>query len=135
MVLMQFISPTDPFMLSSIERIQKELGRGALVHRYSPKEAAEDHLGRIEGTFNACSFWLIEALARAGRAEEARFMLDKMLSYSNEVGLYSEKLSPTGEALGNFPQGLTHLALINACTAVDRALDEGYHSSRGGMPC
>jgi pentatricopeptide repeat protein len=126
MVLMKFISPTDPYMLSTIERIQKELGRGSLLHRYSPREAEEDRLGPTEGTFNACSFWLIEALARAGRVEEARFMLEKMLSYSNEVGLFAEKLTPTGEALGNFPQGLTHLALINACSAVDRALNQGY---------
>ncbi len=131
MVLVKFISPTDPLMLSTIERIQRELSSGALVHRYSPNKAKDDGLGNVEGTFNACSFWLTEALARAGRVEEARFLLEKLLSYSNEVGLYSEKLSPTGQALGNFPQALTHLALISACHTLDQALNEKYRTPQG----
>ncbi|GAC1391154.1 MAG: glycoside hydrolase family 15 protein [Ktedonobacteraceae bacterium] len=126
MVLTKFTSPTDSRMLSTIERIQRKLSSGALVHRYSLEMAEDDGMGRAEGTFNACSFWLAEALARAGRIDEARFTLEKILSYSNEVGLYSEKLSPTGEALGNYPQALTHLALISACSAIDRALDAKY---------
>jgi GH15 family glucan-1,4-alpha-glucosidase len=124
MILRDFASPLDPLMLKTLERIQRELGCGALVHRYSLEHAREDGLGKVEGTFNACSFWLAEALARAGRVGDARSHLEKLLSYSNEVGLYSEKLGPTGEALGNFPQALTHLALIRACSAVDRALNE-----------
>ena len=126
MVTTRFTSPTDLHMLSTIERIQRELEVGALVHRYSPEEAEQDGLGSVEGTFNACSFWLAEVLARAGRVDEARLFLEKILSYSNEVGLYSEKLSSTGEALGNYPQALTHLALISACDTIDRALDAKY---------
>jgi GH15 family glucan-1,4-alpha-glucosidase len=76
-----------------------------------------------EGTFSACSFWLVENLAFAGRVDESRLMLEKLLSYSNHVGLYAEEISPTGDALGNFPQAFTHLALITACFHLDRALN------------
>jgi GH15 family glucan-1,4-alpha-glucosidase len=76
-----------------------------------------------EGTFNICSFWLVEALARAGRLEEARVSLEHMLTYANHVGLYAEEIASTGEALGNFPQAFTHLALIRACLRVDEAMN------------
>ncbi|MDQ6643750.1 MAG: glycoside hydrolase family 15 protein, partial [Chloroflexota bacterium] len=66
----------------------------------------------------------VENLARAGRLDKARLMLEKLLSYSNHVGLYAEEISPTGEALGNFPQAFTHLALITACTTLDQALSK-----------
>src|SRR5947209_19329629 len=110
MVLMKFTGPTDPRMLSTIDRIQKELTSDSLVHRYNPKEAADDGLGSVEGTFSPCSFWLAETLARAGRIEQARLILEKMLSYSNHVALYAEEIGPTGEALGNYPQAFTHLS-------------------------
>ncbi|MGH2493991.1 MAG: glycoside hydrolase family 15 protein [Ktedonobacteraceae bacterium] len=128
MVITNFAGPTDPRILSTIERIQKELTRDSLVHRYDPKRAADDGLGSAEGTFSACSFWLAESLARAGRLDEARLMLEKMLSYSNHVGLYAEEIGPTGEALGNFPQAFTHLSLITACVNVDAALNKGTAS-------
>jgi GH15 family glucan-1,4-alpha-glucosidase len=110
-------------MLSTIARIQKELTSGALVHRYNPATAANDGLGTQEATFSACSFWLVENLAFAGRLDESRLMLEKLLSYSNHVGLYAEEISPTGQALGNFPQAFTHLALITACYHLNRALN------------
>jgi len=122
MVFTRFTGPTDPRMLQTIDRIQKELASDSLVYRYNPKEAAFDGLGSIEGTFSPCSFWLAESLARAGRLDEARLMLEKMLTYSNHVGLYAEEIGPTGEALGNYPQAFTHLSLITACTNIDRAL-------------
>jgi len=128
MVLTNFAGPTDPRILSTIERIQKELTSDSLVHRYNPKKAADDGLGSVEGTFSACSFWLAESLARAGRLDEARLMLEKMLSYSNHVGLYAEEIGPTGEALGNFPQAFTHLSLITACVNIDAALNKGGRS-------
>jgi GH15 family glucan-1,4-alpha-glucosidase len=127
MVLMKFTGPTDPRMLSTIDRIQKELTSDSLVHRYNPKEAADDGLGSIEGTFSPCSFWLAETLARAGRIDQARLILEKMLSYSNHVGLYAEEIGPTGEALGNYPQAFTHLSLISACYNMDRALNGTLH--------
>ncbi|MBV9711966.1 MAG: glycoside hydrolase family 15 protein, partial [Ktedonobacteraceae bacterium] len=123
MVITQFAGATDPRILSTIERIRKELSSDSLVSRYNPKTAADDGLGSVEGTFSPCSFWMAEALARAGKLEDARLMLEKMLTYSNHVGLYAEEIGPTGEALGNFPQAFTHLALITACTNIDAALN------------
>ncbi len=123
MVITKFMGPTDPRMQDTINCIQKELCSDSLVHRYDPKRAADDGLGSNEGTFSPCSFWLAESLARAGRLDEARLMLEKMLTYSNHVGLYAEEIGLTGEALGNFPQAFTHLALITACTNIDAALN------------
>jgi len=69
-----------------------------------------------------CTFWLVECLTRAGRVEEARNAFEKMLSYANHLGLFSEEIGPTGEALGNYPQAFTHLSLISAAFNLDRAL-------------
>src|SRR3989475_12870455 len=93
------------------------------VYRYRVDTAADDGLAGVEGTFSICSFWLVEALARAGRLEEARLVLEKMLTYANHVGLYSEEIGPTGEALGNFPPAFTHLSLISACYNLDQTLN------------
>ena len=123
MVLTRFAGSNDPRILSTIDRIQKELTSDSHVYRYDPMLAADDGFGGQEGTFSICSFWLVEALARAGRLEEGRLVLEKMLTYANHVGLYSEEIGPTGEALGNFPQAFTHLSLISACYNMDRALN------------
>lgn len=123
MMITNFTGTREPRMLSTMRRIKQELSAGALVHRYNPQGAANDGLGSQEGTFSACSFWLVEDLARAGRLDEARLRLEKLLSYANHVGLYAEEISPAGEALGNFPQAFTHLALITACFHLDRALN------------
>ena len=93
----------------------------SLVHRYAT--TGHDGLTGTEGTFNLCSFWYVEALTRAGRTREARMVFEKMLTYANHVGLFSEEIGPTGELLGNFPQAFTHLALISAAVNLDRALD------------
>lgn len=124
MVLTGFAAPDDPRMLATIERIQKELACDSHVYRYIPALAADDGFRSWEGTFSICSFWLVEALARAGRLEEARLILEKTFTYANHVGLYAEEIGPTGEALGNFPQALTHLSLISACYQMNRALNE-----------
>ena len=120
MPLMRYISPTDPRWLSTMERIERCLSEDSLVFRYEP---GTDGLAGEEGSFSACSFWLIECLARAGQVDKARLLFDKMLGYANHLGLYSEQLGSSGEHLGNFPQALTHLALISAATYLDRALD------------
>jgi GH15 family glucan-1,4-alpha-glucosidase len=112
----------EPRILSTIGHIQKELAIEELVRRYNPKQAANDGFTSQEGTLGACSFWLIENLALAGQLDKARLLLEKLLSHSNHVGLYAEEISPTGQARGNFPQAFTHLALITACTHLDRAL-------------
>jgi len=121
MPLVKFISPTDPKWLSTLDAIHEELVTDSLVHRYNP-EASPDGLQGNEGTFSMCSFWMVEALSRAGRLDEARLMFEKMLTYANHVGLYSEQIGPSGEALGNFPQAFTHLALISAAFDLDKAL-------------
>ncbi len=123
LMITNFTGTKEPRMLSTIHRIEQELSVGALVRRYNPQGAANDGLGGSEGTFSACSFWFVEDLARAGRLDEARLKLEKLLSYSNHVGLYAEEMSPAGEALGNFPQAFTHLALITACYHLDKALN------------
>jgi GH15 family glucan-1,4-alpha-glucosidase len=118
-----FTAEADPRIVHTIERIQRELMHEPHVYRYRAN-AADDGLAGVEGTFSICSFWLIEALTRAGRLEEARQNLDQMLTYANHLGLYSEEIGPLGEAYGNFPQAFTHLALIRVCHALDQALGE-----------
>ncbi len=98
----------------------------SLVYRYDVNKT-DDGLAGEEGSFNICTFWLVEAMTRAGqvdrkRLNEARLMFEKMLSYANHLGLYAEQIGTSGEALGNFPQAFTHLALISAAFNLDRAL-------------
>jgi GH15 family glucan-1,4-alpha-glucosidase len=119
-------------MLSTIRAIMKSPKEGGLmsdglVYRYPP-EPHIDGLPGEEGTFNMCSFWLVEAMTRAGMADskmldQARLLFERMLGYANHLGLYAEQTSSQGEALGNFPQAFTHLALISAAFNLDRNLD------------
>jgi GH15 family glucan-1,4-alpha-glucosidase len=120
MPLVKFSGPTDPRFLSTLDRVSEDLVSDSLVRRYAAD--GSDGLEGDEGTFNLCSFWYVEALTRAGRVEEARLVFEKMLTYANHVGLYAEEIGPSGEALGNFPQAFTHLALISAAIHLDRAL-------------
>jgi GH15 family glucan-1,4-alpha-glucosidase len=121
MPLVKFISPTDPKWLSTLDALTTSLVSDSLVYRYDPG-ASPDGLRGEEGTFSACSFWYVEALTRAGRLEEARLAFEKMLTYANHLGLYAEQIGRTGEQQGNFPQALTHLALVSAAFNLDRAL-------------
>ena len=108
-----FLKPDDPRILGTIDAIQQRLGRGDLLYRYELQ--TEDGLPPGEGAFLACSFWLVEALALGGRLEEARRIFDKLLDRGNDLGLYAEEVDvESGELLGNFPQALTHIGLINA---------------------
>ncbi len=122
MPLVKFISPTDPKWLSTLDALTASLVSDSLVYRYDP-QASTDGVRGEEGTFSACSFWYVEALTRAGRLDEARLAFEKMLTYANHLGMYAEQISRTGEQQGNFPQALTHLALISAAFNLDRALD------------
>jgi GH15 family glucan-1,4-alpha-glucosidase len=122
MPLMLFVSPKDPRMLSTLARIRRDLVSDSLVDRYRIGQAAHDGLPGTEGSFSICSFWLVEAMARAGMVEEAQLIFDKMLSYANHLGLFSEEIGAKGELLGNFPQALTHLGLISAAHNLDRIL-------------
>jgi GH15 family glucan-1,4-alpha-glucosidase len=135
MPLVFFVSPTDPKMLQTIDAIARPPHEGGLlsdglVYRYDP-ERTEDGLTGREGTFNMCTFWLVEAMTRAGRVdrrrlERARLLFERMLGYASHLGLYAEQTGDTGEALGNYPQAFTHLALISAAFNLDRALS-GAH--------
>ncbi|MFH8732387.1 glycoside hydrolase family 15 protein [Streptomyces sp. NPDC017964] len=117
-----FVTPRDPRWLSTLDAMDTELVSDSLVYRYDPA-ASPDGLRGSEGTFSLCSFFYVDALARAGRLGQARYAFDKMLTYANHVGLFSEEIGPTGEQLGNFPQAFTHLALITAALALDEELD------------
>jgi GH15 family glucan-1,4-alpha-glucosidase len=131
MPLVFFMAPNDPRMLSTLDAIRRPLAAGGLaadglVYRYDPA-VAPDGLAGSEGTFNMCSFWLVEALTRAGqtdpaRLEDARLLFEQMLGYANHLGLYAEQTGASGEAIGNFPQAFTHLALISAAFNLNRAL-------------
>jgi GH15 family glucan-1,4-alpha-glucosidase len=121
MPLTKFIAPRDPRWLSTLDAIGHELVSDSLVYRYNVSASPDGLMGE-EGTFSICSFWWVEALARAGRVNDARLVFEKMLTYANHLGLYSEEIGPTGEQLGNFPQAFTHLALISAAVNLDHQL-------------
>jgi GH15 family glucan-1,4-alpha-glucosidase len=123
MPLVGFVAPRDPMWLSTLEAMDHELVSDSLVYRYDPA-ASPDGLRGSEGTFSICTFWYVDALTRAGRLEEARLTFEKMLTYANHLGLFSEEIGLTGEQLGNFPQAFTHLSLINAAMNLDSQLDQ-----------
>jgi GH15 family glucan-1,4-alpha-glucosidase len=113
-LLFGFHEPDHPRFRSTVDAVRRELGDGPFLYRYS----GEDGLRGTEGAFLACSFWLVEGLVRSGRKEEAAELMERVLSVTNDVGLFSEEVDPvTGEFLGNFPQALTHLSLVTAATA------------------
>jgi GH15 family glucan-1,4-alpha-glucosidase len=116
------IDGRDPMWASTLAAMDQELVTDSLVYRYDP-EASPDGLRGSEGTFSLCSFTYVDALTRAGRVDDARTAFEKMLTYANHVGLFSEEIALTGEQIGNFPQAFTHLALIDAALTLDAALD------------
>ena len=125
MPLVFFMAPTDPRMLSTIDAVLRDLTSDGLVFRYDVDVAAPDGLTGEEGSFSMCTFWLVEALTRAGRMDEARFIFERMLGHANHLGLYAEEIGPAGESLGNFPQAFTHLGVISAAFNLDRRLGGG----------
>ena len=133
MPLTFFVSPVDPRMLSTLDAIDRPTREGGLVSdglvfRYDV-DRTPDGLKGTEGTFNICTFWLVEALTRASvmdpsKLHRARLLFEQMLGYANHLGLFAEQIGSRGEALGNFPQAFTHLGLISAAFNLDRALDK-----------
>jgi GH15 family glucan-1,4-alpha-glucosidase len=126
MPMVKFIAPDDPRMLATIACTREELVEDSLVYRYKIGKAAPDGLEGEEGSFSVCTFWLVEAMTRAGLVDDARLIFEKMAAYANPLGLYSEEIGKSGEALGNFPQAYTHLSLVSAAISLNRAL--------GGQP-
>ncbi|NYF58593.1 glycoside hydrolase family 15 protein [Micromonospora purpureochromogenes] len=117
-----FVTPTDPMWQSTLRAMDDELVSDSLVYRYDPA-ASPDGLPGKESTFTVCSFWYVQALAQSGRLDEARLTFEKMLTYSNHLGLYSEEIAPTGDQTGNFPQAFSHLSLISTAVNLDQLLD------------
>jgi GH15 family glucan-1,4-alpha-glucosidase len=124
MPLVGFVSPTDPKWLSTLHAMDAELVSDSLVYRYDPS-ASPDGLRGHEGTFSIATYWYVDALARSGRLEDARLTFEKMATYANHLGLFSEQIGLTGQQQGNFPQAFTHLALINAAMNLNYQLDHG----------
>ena len=122
MPLVKFISPTDPRWLSTLKALEDELVEDSLVYRYCEKEELDGIPGE-EGSFSMCSFWYIECLSQAGDLQKAQFFFEKMIGYANHLGLFAEELGPSTAHLGNFPQALTHLALISAAYDLNRRLE------------
>lgn len=113
-----FLPATDPRVRSTVEKIQEQLTSNGLVYRY----LNEDGLPGGEGTFALCSFWLVDNLALQGRVDEARQLYERIISYSSDQGLLAEEIEPvSGELLGNYPQGFTHLALIRSAFNISEA--------------
>ncbi len=126
-----FVTPTDPRWHSTLAAMEDELVTDSLMYRYDPA-ASPDGLQGSEGTFSLCTFAYVESLARAGQLDKARVVFEKMLTYANHLGLYSEEIALTGEQIGNFPQAFTHLSLIDAAITLDRQLDARSRTGSAG---
>ena len=128
-----FLPPTDPRVRGTVEAIERKLLLEGLVMRYDTEET-EDGLVSDEGVFLPCSFWLVDAYVLLGRMADARRLFDHLLTLCNDVGLLSEEYDPrTGRLLGNFPQALSHIALINSAFNLNEAAKPAIQRSDGLM--
>lgn len=122
-----FIDACDPRMLGTWERIKQKLDHDGWIRRY---ESGTDGMDGEEGAFGICSFWAVDYLARAGRLDEAKQRLERLVGTANDVGLYAEEFdTKTGEFLGNIPQAFTHTGFVNAVLTIDR-IEKGRHPDR-----
>ena len=120
-----FLPPEDPRVRATVHAIAEELTEDGLVLRYRAKET-DDGLAGEEGSFTACSFWLVSAFALIGQPAKARELCERLLSFASPLGLYAEEIdSKSGRHLGNFPQAFTHLALVNAVLHVIQDEERG----------
>ncbi len=121
LAILAYDSPARERLKGTVAAIERELRTGPYVYRY----LGEDGVPGSEGAFLTCSFWLVDTFARQGRLDEARSLMDELTGLANDVGLYSEEIDPSnGDFLGNFPQALTHLALVNAAISIADAEKE-----------
>ena len=127
------IIPGDEKWQATMAAMDRTLVSDSLVYRYDPS-ASPDGLRGAEGTFSLCTFFYVDALTRSGRLDDAQLVFEKMLTYANHLGLFSEEIGLTGEQLGNFPQAFTHLALIIAAVALDHELDLTMQSALTPIP-
>jgi len=123
MPLVGFLPASDPKMRATIEAIARELTEDGLVLRYLNQEGVNaDGLEGEEGTFVICTFWLASCLAQAGELERAEAIFERLVGYSNDLGLIAEEIdAASGELLGNFPQAFSHIGLIKAAHDIDLA--------------
>lgn len=125
--IMQFLPANNAFVQNTINEVRGQLACNGLIYRY----AGEDGLDGIEGSFNICTFWLVEAMAMSNRLKEASEHFVKALESAGSCGLFSEETDPnTGQALGNYPQAFSHVGLINAALALNnelRKIGSGKH--------
>jgi GH15 family glucan-1,4-alpha-glucosidase len=115
--LLEFEDPTSPRVVGTVDAVRRELGAGGpLVYRYPP---GRDGLPGGEGAFVPCSFWLVQALARTGRLEEATGLFEELLGFASPLGLFPEEIDPlSGAHLGNTPQAFSHASLVQAALAL-----------------
>ena len=120
----EMLPVTDPRVVSTVEVLQEKLSNKGFLYRYVPEES-EFH--QPEGVFIICTLWLVNVLAQMGRIGEAEALFSRVTETANDLGLFAEEFDPdTGEMLGNFPQALTHLSVINAALNL-----EGRPSGKG----
>ncbi|HWU10031.1 MAG TPA: glycoside hydrolase family 15 protein [Streptomyces sp.] len=117
-----FLPPDDPRVIGTVDAVRSELAHDGLIRRYSTEGASVDGLPGDEGAFIACSFWLVDALLRTGRRDEAEVLFERLLDLRNDVGLLAEEYDPVaGRQLGNYPQAFSHIGLVNSAVDLARA--------------
>ncbi len=130
--LVGFLPPSDPRVVGTVEAIERELLHGGLVMRYRTTDF-DDGLPPGEGTFLACSFWLVDNYALLGRIDDAHRLFRRLLSLANDLGLLAEEYDPVeGRQVGNFPQAFSHVALVH--TAMNLMHHEEEMAQAAGQP-